>query len=368
MAHEIPVYGAGPAGLMAAEVLANNGQRVVLHDHMPTPARKFLLAGRGGLNLTHSEELEPFLSRYGDARARLEPAIRQFSPSDLVKWSHDLGIETFVGSSGRIFPRVMKASPLLRAWLRRLAGQGVTLRTRSPWQGFVEPFGICAFGGASWPQLGSDAGWVPAFRAAGVSVNDFQPTNCRAMAGWSEYFSTRHAGAPIKNVALAYEGLKSRGELIVSRDGLEGGAIYALSRIIRERPGRQLVIDLKPDLPEAEIALRLTRPRGKQSRSNFLRKTFGLSPAAISLMTETKSENPKAVAVELSGLGSLERAISSAGGVDWGDVGEDFSLRPVPGWHVAGEMLDWEAPTGGYLLQACLATGAAAARGLLARL
>lgn len=335
---------------------------------MPSPARKFLLAGRGGLNLTHSEPLEMLLGRYGPQRPMLEPAIRAFPPAALVEWVNALGIETFAGSSGRIFPRCMKASPLLRAWLRRLAALGVRLETRSAWTGFQEPFGILALGGASWPNLGSDASWVPAFRQAGIAVADFQPSNGRVRVDWSGHFSSRHAGSAIKNVALSYAGMTARGEIIISGAGLEGGAVYALSRAIRGAPGLPLYADLKPDLSAAVVAERLARPRGKQSRSTFLRKSLSLSPAAIALMAETGAADPKSVALPVMGFAGIERSISSAGGVLWSELDGELGLLRQPGWHVAGEMLDWDAPTGGYLLQACFATGALAARGLIRHL
>ena len=364
----IPVFGAGPAGLMAAEVLARAGIAVDLHDHKPAPARKFLLAGRGGLNLTHSEEMELFLSRYSEARPRIEPAIRAFSPQQVVRWANELGVETFVGSSGRVFPRAMKASPLLRAWLRKLAELGVTFHPRSTWNGFDGPIGICAFGGASWPNLGSDAAWVPAFRQHGIVVNDFKPSNGRALVTWSEQFIGKHEGTPLKTLQASYYGRSAAGEMVISRQGLEGGLVYALSRHIRDEPGHPLIVDLKPSLTAEQVSERLARPRGKMSQSNHFRKVLNLSPAAISLMRECATEDPKQVKVPVQGLAGLEKSISSAGGISWDEVAPDFSLTKVPGWYVAGEMLDWEAPTGGYLLQGCFSTGAAAARGVLARL
>lgn len=364
----VPVYGAGPAGLMAAEVLATAGIAVDLHDHKPAPARKFLLAGRGGLNLTHSEDIDAFLSRYGEARSRLEPAIRQFSPADVINWANALGVETFVGSSGRVFPKAMKASPLLRAWLRRLQDRGVNFHPRSPWPGFGGPHGICAFGGASWPHLGSDAGWVEAFRQQGITVNPFKPANGRVVVSWSEELRRKHPGAPLKTLQASYNGHKASGEMIISERGLEGGLIYALGRHMRDEPGHSLIVDLKPALTEVQVAERLAKPRGKLSRSNFLRRAFNLPPAAISLMREAGTDNPKQVAIRIEGMAGLERAISSAGGVCWSEIGTDYSINAAPGWFVAGEMIDWEAPTGGYLLQGCFSTGVAAARGLLARL
>ena len=369
---QVSIFGAGPAGLMAAEVLATAGYAVTIHDKMAAPARKFLLAGRGGLNLTHSEPLEALLTRYGEAQARLEPAIRTFPPDALIAWANGLGVETFVGSSGRVFPKAMKASPLLRAWLRRLGGMGVKLETRSPWAGFGTTPAILAFGGASWPHLGSDAAWVPAFRDAGITVHPFKPANSRFLVNWTKIFRDRFGGTPVKNVALTYAGKRVRGEIMVSQEGLEGGAIYALSKGIREKPGHPLVIDLRPDLTLEALAERLKRPRGKDTQSNYLRKVAGLAPVAISLLRETgnamDAAGLKNVQVQILRPAGLARAISSAGGVAFDEVDENFQLKKRPGVFVAGEMLDWEAPTGGYLLQACFATGVAAARGLLAHL
>lgn len=361
----VSIYGAGPAGLMAAEVLATAGCTVTLHDKMAAPARKFLLAGRGGLNLTHSEPLEKLLTRYDSQR--IADAVRAFPPSALIEWCHGLGIETFVGSSGRVFPKPMKASPLLRAWLRRLGSLGVTLQARSPWAGFDHCPAILAFGGASWPHLGSDATWVPAFAAAGIAVEPFKPANGRFLVPWTEHMH-KHAGQPIKNIALTYRGTLARGELMLSRDGIEGGAVYALSRLLRDAPGEALHIDLRPDLSAEAIAAKLAARRTKDSHSNFLRKAFNLSPAAIALMMEARATDPKNVKLTIGAPAGLSRAISSAGGVAWSEIGEDFQLLKQPGVFVAGEMLDWEAPTGGYLLQGCFATGVAAARGLLAHL
>ena len=291
MKHKVSVIGAGPSGLMAAEVLAKGGVEVTILDQMPAPARKFLLAGRGGLNLTHSEPLEAFLTRYGEAREFLEPAIRAFPPEALIEWCHGLGIETFVGTSGRVFPKQMKASPLLRAWLRRLESLGVTLKTRERWNGFDGTPTILAMGGASWPHLGSDAAWVPTLRAAGIRVNGFKPANSRFLVNWTPLFRDRFAGTPIKNVALTYAGNKVRGELMISQEGIEGGAIYAMSRVMRDAPGHPLQIDLRPDVSHAGLTEKLARPRGKESLSTFLRKTAGLPPVAISLLHETKTES-----------------------------------------------------------------------------
>ncbi len=362
----VSIYGAGPAGLMAADVLSRQGLSVDLHDHMARPARKFLLAGRGGLNLTHSEPLEQLLGRYGNSRANLEPAIKMFPPEALRAWCHTLDIETFVGTSGRVFPKPLKASPLLRAWLRQLGERGVRLHLNSPWPGFDAGPAILAFGGASWPQLGSNAAWVTAFETAGIRVAPFSPSNGRQLVRWTEHFAAKCAGKPIKNVALKHAGHVVRGEVMISRDGIEGGAIYALSRSLRGNANATIEIDLRPDLSFEVVAERYAQRRKKDTLSNFLRKAFGIADTAISLMHETKAECPKRVQLRLEGSAGMDRAISSAGGVDWEEIDAGFQLHKKPGVFVAGEMLDWDAPTGGYLLQASLATGYAAAQGMIA--
>ena len=365
---EVKIIGAGPAGLMAAEVLATAGHKVTIDDHMPAPARKFLLAGRGGLNLTHSEPLDTFLERYGEAQGFLEPAIRAFPPDALIAWANGLGIETFVGSSGRVFPKQMKASPLLRAWPRRLDALGVKLVTRSEWQGFDGTPTILALGGASWPHLGSDAAWLPIFAGKGITVHPFKPANSRFLVHWSPVFRQKFAGTPVKNIALTYAGKRVRGELMISQEGIEGGAIYAISKGLREKPGHPLVIDFRPDIGEDVLAQRLNKPRGKDSLSNYLRKVAGLSPVAINLLRETgtapDAKGIKAMELKLERPAGITRAISSAGGVAREELDEGFQLRKVPLTYCVGEMLDWEAPTGGYLLQACFSTGVAAARHL----
>jgi len=368
----VTIVGAGPAGLMAAEVLAQGGARVRIIDHKASFGRKFLLAGRGGLNLTHSEPLEKLLTRYGSAGPRLDAAIRAFPPAAIIQWCAGLGVETFVGTSGRIFPKAMKASPLLRAWLLRLRSLGVEFLPTTPWQGFDGTATILAMGGASWPHLGSDAAWVPALRAAGIAVNDFQSSNSRILVPWTEHFKTRHAGAPLKNLTLRYGNQTAKGEMVISAEGLEGGAIYQLSRVMREEPGKPLIIDLKPALAGDAIAQRLAQPKGSLSTSNFLRRALGLTPAAIALLHESKSKldatGIKHVTIYPRGSADIARAISSAGGVALSEVDNNFQLRKIPGAYAVGEMLDWDAPTGGYLLQACFATGAAAARDLLQKL
>ena len=392
-AKTVHVIGAGPAGLMAAERLAQAGVRVVVHEAMPSPARKFLMAGRGGLNLTHTEPEAAFLERYGEAAPRVAGWLARFSPTHLVGWAEGLGQATFTGSSGRVFPKAMKASPLLRAWLGRLAELGVEVRTRSRWTGrrdggwiFSTPEGaqverpdavVLALGGASWPRLGSDGSWTDDLAAAGVEIARLRPSNMGFDVAWSPVFAERFAGQPLKNVALGHGRRMVRGEVMVTRYGLEGGAAYALSAELRdtiERDGTaELVVDLRPDLAEPALAARLARPRGKDSVSNWLRKAGGLSPAAVGLLREIPGEIPtgaeklakriKAVRLRLTGAQGLARAISSAGGVRLDQVDDRLMLKALPGVFVAGEMLDWEAPTGGYLLQACFASGVVAGEG-----
>lgn len=389
----VAVIGAGPAGLMAAERLAGAGVRVTVHERMPSVARKFLMAGRGGLNLTHSEPLEAFLKRYGDEPREVARWIDAFSPAELIAWAEGLGQPTFVGSSGRVFPRAMKASPLLRAWLERLQTMGVEVRTRSRWTGWRDgalvlqtPEGerleqadavVLALGGASWPRLGSDGAWRPWLEAAGVEVAPFRPANAGFDVAWSDAFKLRFAGRPLK-AAFSFGGRTVRGEAVISTYGIEGGAIYALSAALRdaiEADGAAvLTVDLKPDLSLGRLTERLQRPRGKASLSNHLRKAAGLDSLAIGLMREAGdppaqgaalAERVKATPLRLLAMQGLDRAISSAGGVRLDQLDENLMLRRRPGVFVAGEMLDWEAPTGGYLLQASFASGAVAAAGVL---
>jgi uncharacterized flavoprotein (TIGR03862 family) len=371
--HHVTIVGAGPAGLMAAEVLAQGGVKVTILDHMAKPARKFLLAGRGGLNLTHSEPLEALLQRYGDAAEFLTPAIRAFPPSTLVEWVNALGIETFVGSSGRVFPKQMKASPLLRAWLKRLESFGVEFKPNTRWQGFDGNTTILAMGGASWPQLGSDAEWIPVIRAENIRVNAFRPANSRFLVDWTPVFRNRFAGTPVKNVGLNYAGNKVRGELMISSEGIEGGAIYTMSRHMRDAPGQILYVDLRPDLTAEVLDQRLAaKPRGKDTQSNWLRKVAGLSPVGISLLRETGAaitgEGMKNVGIKIMRPASLVRAISSAGGIALDELDENFKIKSLGNAYAIGEMVDWEAPTGGYLLQACFSSAVAAAKDILKNL
>jgi uncharacterized flavoprotein (TIGR03862 family) len=354
---------------MAAEVLAQAGASVVIHDHLPSPARKFLLAGRGGLNLTHAEPLETLLTRYGGARERLEPAIRAFPPKALRAWADGLGAETFIGSSGRVFPRAMKASPLLRAWLARLAALGVTLHTRSRWAGPDGRPTLLALGGASWPRLGSDGAW-PAL-LPGVAVVPFRPANMGFRVAWSAHMA-RFAGQPLKRIAARFGATTLRGEAMLTAEGIEGGVVYALSAPLREAlaEGPQtLWLDLRPDLDEAALTQRVA---GSASASTRLKRA-GLAAPAAALVQEALHGGAtaplaaliKAVPVTLTAPMPLARAISSAGGLCWSELDEAFMLRRHPGVFAAGEMLDWEAPTGGYLLQACFSTAVVAAQGLL---
>jgi uncharacterized flavoprotein (TIGR03862 family) len=396
------VVGAGPAGLMAAERLAAAGVRVTVYDRMPSVGRKFLLAGRGGLNLTHSEPLERFLDRYRPPHEVLRAAIAAFPPQRLRDWCEALGQPTFVGTSGRVFPKAMKASPLLRAWLGRLGDAGVAFATRHRfigWQdgalAFARPDSttvidrpdvtILALGGASWPRLGSDGSWIAALAEAGIVVSPLQPANCGFRLQWSEPFRSRRAGSPLKRIAVTFAGQTVRGEAVITADGMEGGAIYALSGPLCEAITREgstvLIVDLRPDLTQADLASRLAKERAKESLSTSLRKNARLSPAAIDLLREAAIGEGrqlaalppgelaafiKAVPLRLTGVADITRAISTAGGISFDEINEKFMLRKRPGVFVAGEMLDWEAPTGGYLLQASFATGVAAAEGALA--
>jgi uncharacterized flavoprotein (TIGR03862 family) len=398
---DVAIIGAGPAGLIAAERLAGAGHRVAIYERMASPARKFLLAGRGGLNLTHSEPLDALLGRYGDARPWLEPAIRAFPPQALRDWADGLGAESFTGSSGRVFPRAMKASPLLRAWLARLDGLDVQLHPGRLWTGWdgsgalrfalrnggeetVTPRAtLLALGGASWPRLGADGSWVELLEQKGIAIAPLRPANAGFSVAWSALMRERFAGQPLKRIALGFAGQRVLGEAMIDADGIEGGAIYALSGPLREAIARdglaRLTIDLRPDLSEAELASRLAKRRQGETMSNHLRKAAGLSPVAAAVLREgtdgplptepgALAELIKAAPVQLTGMASITRAISTAGGIRAEDIDREFMLKHLPGVFIAGEMLDWEAPTGGYLLQACFATGIAAADGIKRRL
>ncbi|MGQ9364686.1 TIGR03862 family flavoprotein [Azospirillum sp. ST 5-10] len=392
---DVAVVGAGPAGLMAAEVLAGHGLAVRVFERMPTPARKLLLAGRGGLNLTHSEPLDAFLGRYGERQAAIRAWLAGFSPDDLRAWAAGLGVETFVGSSGRVFPVQMKASTLVRAWLRRLADRGVTLHTRHRWLGwgddgalrFDAPSGavavraraaVLALGGASWPRTGSDGAWTELLAGRGVALAPLRPANVGFEVPWSDHLRERFEGQPVKPVALAFGERRVKGEFVVTATGIEGGAVYALGAPLRDAVERDgwaaLTVDLLPDLAAAEVRRRLDR-RGAESLATFLKKAFALTGVRAALLREFAPRealnDPAALAGQLKGLSvvitgvrPLDRAISTAGGVRFAAVDGGLMLEALPGVFVAGEMLDWEAPTGGYLLQACFASGVRAARGV----
>ena len=402
------VIGGGPGGLMAAEVLANGGVTVDLYEHMPSVGRKLLLAGRGGLNITHSEPTAALLERYGEATDRLAAAVQGFDAVALREWCRGLGEDTFIGSSGRVFPQSFRATPLLRAWLQRLAAQGVQIHTRHRWLGWgddalgaLDPHvlrvlgadgvvsnvsadvTVLALGGGSWPRVGSDGGWVTVLRRAGIRVPDLRPANCGVRIPWSPDFVQRFAGVPLKNVALiSADEPAVRGDAMITATGLEGGPVYALGATIRrglDAGAATLLVDLQPDLTELQLLGRLAKRRPKDSLTTSLRRTLGLAPAAIALLREaTANELPTAAAelaalvkhvpLHVESLMPIARAISTAGGVAFDDVDPTFMLRSVPSVFVVGEMLDWEAPTGGYLLQATFSTAVAAANGALAHL
>jgi uncharacterized flavoprotein (TIGR03862 family) len=386
------VIGGAPAGLTAAEVLAGAGVKVTLYDQMPSVGRKLLLAGRGGLNLTHAEPLPIFVTRYGAARVWLEPIIAAFTPEALIAWCHGLGQPTFIGSSARVFPTAMKASPLLRAWLRRLQNLGVRLRTRHRWVGwdangnlrFEVPGGmvldrpsvtILALGGASWSRLGSDAGWTE--HLPGL-LAPFRPANCGFVVDWSPHFRTRFAGRPLKRLSIRVGADTVRGEAVITENGLEGGVIYALSGRLRDaiqaEGAATIQIDLRPDLSLTVLEDRLGGPRRSQSLANTLRKQAGLTPESIGLVQEALHTGAdanhlpaliKSLPIRLVATAPIARAISSAGGMRADALDPHLMLRDYPSVFAAGEMLDWEAPTGGYLLQACFSTSVAAANGAL---
>lgn len=397
----VSVIGGGPAGLMAAERLSADGFAVTVYERKPSPARKFLMAGRGGLNITHSENLEDFLRRYsGPASPAVRDSVRAFKPEDLRAWCEGLGQETFVGSSGRVFPKSLKASPLLRAWIARLTAQGVRFKMQYTWTGWADEnflrfttgngaeetaradAVILALGGASWPSLGSDGSWMPLLSARGVGFTPFMPTNCGFHVAWSEIFRERFSGSPLKGIALESGGWRVAGEAMIDRKGIEGGAIYALSSVIRDAAAREgsasLHIDLRPNMTVRDIADRLSRTaRGRKSFSTYLQKALSFNPLSTGLLREAdrgaadKGADElaaliKAVPLTVSGAFDIGRAISSAGGVAASEIDGAFMLKKIPGTFCAGEMMDWEAPTGGYLLQACFATGVSAAEGAAA--
>ena len=395
----VAVIGAGPAGLMAAEVLSQAGQQVHVFDAMPSAGRKFLLAGKGGLNLTHSEPFDVFASRYGARRPQIEPLLQAFDAQALRAWAHDLGITTFVGTSGRVFPAEMKAAPLLRAWLHRLRAAGVQLHMRHRFLGWTEDAAlrlasaqgeqavradavVLALGGASWPRLGSDGAWVPLLEQRGVAVAPLAPANCGfdVRNGWSEYFSSRYAGRPFKSVAIRFRQFARKGEFVATATGVEGSLVYAASALLRDeiraRGSATFELDLLPAKTPAQVHAEVSHPRGSRSLASHLKSRLGIEGIKLALLHELLSRQDihdparlaaaiKALPVTLAAPRPIEEAISTAGGVRFEALDQNLMLRAAPGVFCAGEMLDWEAPTGGYLLTACFATGRAAARGVL---
>ena len=395
MTKSVAIIGGGPAGLMAAEHLAGKGHAVTVYDAMPTVGRKFLLAGKSGLNITHAEDYARFVSRYGAANSRLRPVLDLMTPQAIRDWAAALGTETFVGTSGRVFPNVMKASPLLRAWLKRLEGMGVTILTRHRWTGFdadallfETPDGpkrvtadatLLALGGASWPKLGSDAAWVPLLEAQGVDITPLRPANCGFDCDFSENFDSRFSGHPVKSVKATSATGTTQGEFVISKGGVEGSLIYAHSASLRDALDRdghaELILDLTPGRTEEKLVADLTRQDRKASFSTRIKKAANLDGVKIALLREVDPAANQRDAASLANLikalplpvkrpRPLAEAISTAGGISLDEIDDGFMLRRRPGTFVAGEMLDWEAPTGGYLLTACFATGIAAASGI----
>ena len=395
----IAVVGAGPAGLMAAEVMSRHGQAVEVFDAMPSVGRKFLLAGKGGLNLTHSEPFDTFITRYAGRRAQVEPWLRRFDATALREWAHGLGTDTFVGTSGRVFPVDMKAAPLLRAWLHRLRGDGVQFHMRHRFTGWTEegdlrfetPLGqrmqraravVLALGGASWPRLGSDGSWVPLLRQRGVEVAELLPANCGfdVRAGWSEYFAKRFAGQPFKSVAIRFQQFRRKGEFVATATGVEGSLIYAASALLRDeirlRGSATFELDLLPDRTPEQVRDEVAHPRGSRSLASHLKSRLHLDGIKLAVLHEllpTEAMHDatrlavaiKALPVTLAAARPIEEAISSAGGVRLEALDDNLMLRTAPAIFCAGEMLDWEAPTGGYLLTACFASGRVAGLGAL---
>jgi len=393
----VAIIGAGPAGLMAAEVISAQGIKVDIYDAMPSVGRKLLMAGKSGLNITHSDPFDVFVSRYGKRREQIEPLLKNFGSDQLREWVHSLGINTFIGTSGRVFPMGMKASPLLRAWLSRLNASNVTLHLRHKWTGFlpddslrfITPNGevtikpdavVLALGGGSWSRLGSDGAWVPWLKQAGAQVEALRPANCGFDVEWSEHFREKYDGSPIKSVILSFGDFHQQGEFIVTKEGVEGGLIYVASALMRDEidaNGKAVMyLDLKPDRTLEWLKEKLSRPRGKRSLASYLEKSLGIHSVKAGLLREFVSKEDftdserlagfiKALPVSLIAPRPLDEAISSAGGVTFESLDDNLMLKNLPGVFCAGEMLDWEAPTGGYLLTACFSSGYTAGNGVL---
>jgi uncharacterized flavoprotein (TIGR03862 family) len=404
----VAIIGGGPAGLMAAEVLSGHGLHVDVYDAMPSVGRKFLLAGKGGMNITHSEPSDTFLGRYGARRKQIAPLLDAFGPQALREWIHGLGIDTFIGSSGRVFPTDMKAAPLLRAWLHRLREAGVRFHMRHRWQGwngeaaeakrrnlrFATPDGerivhadavLFALGGASWARLGSDGAWVPLLAECGITVKPLQPANCGFDVQWSEHFRTRFAGEPVKSVVASTvdadgHSHSRQGEFVVSAGGVEGSLVYALSSYLRDAIAAHgkatLTLDLAPGKDLQRVIDEVSHPRGSRSMASHLQSKVGIHGVKAGLLRELASKDDyadslrlahaiKSLPLTLVATRPIDEAISSAGGVAFEALDAHLMLRELPGVFCAGEMLDWEAPTGGYLLTACFASGRAAGLGAL---
>lgn len=394
MKKSIAIIGAGPAGLMAAEVLSQSGIKIDIYDAMPSFGRKFLMAGKSGLNLTHSEPYEIFITRFGNRQKLLSDHIKHFTPNDVIAWAKSLKIETFIGTSGRVFPKEMKASPLLRAWLQRLQSNGVQFHVRHRWKGwengclvFDTPQGevrikpdatILALGGASWPKLGSNGNGVPWLEQNGVKIRPFLPANCGFIVNWSSHFREKFHGEPIKSVVLSFQDFKQKGEFVATRTGIEGSLIYTISSRLREeiesRGVAVISLDLIPQLTQDNLIKALSRSRGSKTLTNHIKITTGIQGVKMGLLHEFIAKDDlnniaklasaiKSLSIPLIALTAIDTAISSAGGICFEELDCNLMLRKMPGVFCAGEMLDWEAPTGGYLLTACFATGRAAGNG-----
>jgi len=393
----VTVIGGGPAGLMAGEVISSHGIKVDVYDVMPSVGRKLLMAGKSGLNISHSDPLDVFVSRYGKNQKYIEPMLKKFGSNELREWVHSLGIETFIGTSGRVFPMGMKASPILRAWLNRITGSGVTFHLRHKLTKilpdksllFTTPDGevtvnadavVLALGGGSWSRLGSDGSWVDWLKQAGVKIEPLRPSNCGFVVDWSEHFREKYDGFPIKSVILSFGEFRQQGEFIVTKEGVEGGVIYVASSMMRDEiyaNGRAIMyLDLKPDRTLEWLVDKLSRPRGKRSLATYLEKSLGIHGVKAGLLREFVSKDDfedanklagliKALPVPLVGTSPLDEAISTAGGVTFEALDENLMLKNMPGVFCAGEMLDWEAPTGGYLLTACFSSGYTAGNGVV---
>ena len=396
----VAIIGAGPAGLMAAEVLSQNNTQVDVYDSMPSVGRKFLMAGKSGLNLTHSESFEQFAARYGSRRKWVEPMLKEFGANELRAWAQKLGIETFVGTSGRVFPVNMKASPLLRAWLKSLQDNGVTIHARHKWVGWDQDQAlrfetidgeksikadaiILALGGGSWRRLGSDGAWVNWLEQAGVKVEALKSSNCGFDVAWSSYFKEKYHGHPLKSVVLSFENFRQQGEFVVTKHGVEGSLIYACSAPLRDAivvyGATNIQLDLAPNLTRDDVLKKLSKPRGSKTMASHLEKTVGIIGVKAGLLREFLSKDDfasgasverltdaiKSLSIPLIAPRPIDEAISSAGGVMFEELDEHLMLKKLPGVFCAGEMLDWEAPTGGYLLTACFSSGRVAGRGVL---